>query len=267
MPPDFEAIAHAVKQVESSGGTNVGPRYEPVFQRRYLQGKPQWEALAKRYGWKAVSSSYGPWQIMYPVAVELGFTGSPAELADPAINRQYFDKKFQRDYQATRGDLQKTLLRYNGGGDPTYPQRVLQFLKPRSHVPPTHPGGRMATLDEMRLEGPEVHEQITKQLYRMETNLKAMGLGAMTPEQLRRSYERIKQGIVAVVQSQKRAALGGSGQVPPSPAAPPPMPASSNPPPPVPGTDLPVSTFAEAGFINDASGQATEQGRNRLGIR
>src|SRR3990167_3916587 len=132
---------------------------------------------------------------------------------------------------------------------------------------PTHAGGRMATLDEMRLEGPEVHEQITKQLYRMETNLKAMGLGAMTPEQLRRSYERIKQGIVAVVQSQKRAALGGSGQVPPSPAAPPPMPASSNPPPPVPGTDLPLNTFAEAGFINDASGQATEQGRNRLGIR
>ena len=123
----------------------------------------------------------------------------------------------------------------------------------------------MATLDEMRLEGPEVHEQITKQLYRMDQNLKAMGLGSMTPEQLRRSYERIKQGVVAVVQSQQRPAPGGSGQTPPSPAASPQTP--SSPPSPVPGTDLPLSTFAEGGFVNDASGQATGQVRNRLGIR
>ena len=210
MPLDLEAIAEAVKQVESSGGTNVGPRYEPGFQRRYLQGKPRWEALAKQYGWQAVSSSYGPWQVLFPVAVELGFTGSPQQLADPAINRQYFDKKFQRDYQASGGNLAKTLLRYNGGGDPTYPQRVMKFLKP-SAVPPqtpsvSQPGGKMPTLDQMKLEGPEVHEKISQQLYRMDKNVQAMGLGPMSPEDLRYAYGRIKTGIVQLVSQQNQGA-------------------------------------------------------------
>src|SRR3990167_7300309 len=220
MPPDFEAIANAVKQVESSGGTNVGPRYEPGFQRRYLQGKPQWEALAKRYGWKAVSSSYGPWQIMYPVAVELGFTGSPQQLADPTVNRQYFDKKFQRDYQATGGNLQKSLLRYNGGSDPTYPQRVLQFLTPSSRSTPIHPGGRMPTLDEMKLEGPELHEKILRELYRVDKNMQAMG--PMTPQELRESYEKVKSGVVQVV-SQMKSQRRSPGGTPP-PGAPPGLP-------------------------------------------
>lgn len=218
MPLDLEAIAEAVKQVESSGGTNIGPRYEPGFQRRYLQGKPRWEALAKQYGWQAVSSSYGPWQIMFPVAVELGFTGSPQQLADPVVNRQYFDKKFQRDYQATGGHLEKSLLRYNGGGDPTYPQRVFKFLHP-SPKSPVQPGGRMPTLDQMKLEGPEVHEKISQQLYRMDQNLQAMGLGPMSPEDLRSVYGKIKTGVVQVVSQHSQTDSRPDQSLPPPPGS------------------------------------------------
>ena len=238
MPPDFEAIANAVKQVESSGGTNVGPRYEPGFQRRYLQGKPRWEALAKQYGWQAVSSSYGPWQIMYPVAVELGFTGSPQQLADPAVNRQYFDKKFLKDYQATKGSLTKTLLRYNGGADPTYPNRVLRFLKPSISSRPT-PGGRMPTLDQMKLEGPEVHEKISQQLYRMDKNVQAMGLGPMTPEDLRYAYGKIKSAVVQMVSQQGKPLAGAA-----PPGAPPGLPPTAQSP--VPsgqGQPTPINTL------------------------
>ena len=126
----LEDIAKAVSMVESSGGTNSVPRYEPGFQRRYLQGKPQWEQLAKQHGWQAVSSSYGKFQIMYPTAVELGFKGTPQQLADPVINRQLFEKKFTRDFQKT-GSLQGALLRYNGGGNPQYPSKVIKYLPKR----------------------------------------------------------------------------------------------------------------------------------------
>ena len=139
MPPDtrllqqkygdntLEELANAVSMVESSGGKNATPRYEPGFQKRYLQGKPQWEQLAKQYGWQAVSSSYGPYQIMFPTAVDLGFKGTPQQLADPVINRQYFDKKFTKDFAKT-GNVQMALLRYNGGGNPNYPNLVMSYL-------------------------------------------------------------------------------------------------------------------------------------------
>ena len=135
MPLDIEAVAKAVKQVESSGGKDTRSRYEPGFERRYSR---KWlregdaafrQAMLTQFGPKAVYASHGAYQIMYPVAVELGFRGTPAQLAEEATNRQFFEKKFKRDYQTTGGDLSKTLLRYNGGADPTYPKRVLRCLK------------------------------------------------------------------------------------------------------------------------------------------
>lgn len=125
----MDEIAQAISLQESSGGTDVGPRYEPGFEQRYLRGKPQWESLAKQYGWKAVSSSYGPHQIMYPVAVELGYEGSPKDLADPVVNRLFFEKKWMRDWERTGGDFDKTLLRYNGGGDKSYAKKIRMNLE------------------------------------------------------------------------------------------------------------------------------------------
>ena len=125
----LEEIAKAVAMVESSGGTNVGPRFEPGFLRRYLskQLEPDFEKLRAQYGNEAMASSYGPWQVLYRTAYENGFRGSPQQLADPTINRQLFEKKFTNDFNRT-GRLRDALLRYNGGGNPQYPDKVIQYL-------------------------------------------------------------------------------------------------------------------------------------------
>lgn len=116
----------------------------------------------------------------------------------------------------------------------------------------------MPTLKEMQLEGPEVQEKILAQVYRLDQNVQAMGLGPLDPQQLRETFEKIKAGLVQFVSQQ--------GQAPSTtqPAASRPVAPAQVP---VPAPSLPLSTFAEGGLVNDASGQATQQVRNRLGIR
>lgn len=107
----------------------------------------------------------------------------------------------------------------------------------------------MPTLDDMTLDGPAVHEQIVQQLHRMDQNLQQMGLGPMSPDDLRLAYGKIKTGVAQVVKQRN--------QPPPSPTTTPPAPAPN----------LPLSTFAEGGLISDSSGQETARIRNQLGIR
>ena len=121
----------------------------------------------------------------------------------------------------------------------------------------------MPTLDEMTLEGPELEDKIVAQMYRIEQNLKAMGLGPMAPPELRYTHDRIKQGVVAAVQAQKQQKRQATGS--PAGVARPPLPPPTQAPAPAP--NLPLSTFAEGGLINDQSGQATQQIRNRLGVQ
>ena len=133
----LDDIAKAVAMVESSGGTNSVPRYEPGFQKIY--GKkyetelfPELFAnMLSRYGQEKVYASYGRHQIMWPVAVELGFRGTPEELADEKTNRFYFEKKFNRDWKGSGGNLTGAFLRYNGGGNPDYPNKVIRYLPKR----------------------------------------------------------------------------------------------------------------------------------------
>lgn len=84
----------AIAMVESHGGHDKRANYERAFDvhGRYFNEEltNKWTAgadpmlkLPMRY---MVASSFGPWQIMFPVACELGFEGSPFELADPRTN-------------------------------------------------------------------------------------------------------------------------------------------------------------------------------------
>ena len=43
----------------------------------------------------------------------------------------------------------------------------------------------MPTLDEMKLEGPELHEKILRELYRVDKNMQDMGLWSMRPQEVR----------------------------------------------------------------------------------
>lgn len=81
-PPGLDPtlLLMALSLVESSGGFNNRPRVEPA----YLPGGRYCDqALYGQYGDDA-AASWGPLQVMYVTARELGFEGSPQELGQPA---------------------------------------------------------------------------------------------------------------------------------------------------------------------------------------
>ena len=108
---------------------------------------------------------------------------------------------------------------------------------------------------DMNLDDPKVHEHILAQVFRLDRNLKAMGLGPMDPLQLRSTYAKIKQAVAQLV-AQK-------GQTT-APAGPRPMMQAL---PPAPTPQVPMSMLAEGGDIADSSGKYTQQVRQRYGIR
>lgn len=86
-------------------------RHEPGFYRRYLKGKPEWEAFNPR----RVSSSYGLMQIMYPTAVMHGFQGEPELLFVPEINLDWGCRHLVQLIDWAGGNTYKALAAYNGG--------------------------------------------------------------------------------------------------------------------------------------------------------
>lgn len=74
-------LVEAIIRTESSGLANAY-RFEPAFWGRYLKDHP----LYRHRDPKAVSASYGLMQVMYPVAVENGYTGAPEGLYDVSTN-------------------------------------------------------------------------------------------------------------------------------------------------------------------------------------
>ena len=89
-------------------------RHEPAFWTRYLAGKPEWAGSNPR----VVSSSYGLCQVMYPTAIQLGFSRAhPAEwLFVPSTNLA-LGARYLRDlitWAGVRG-VALALAAYNGG--------------------------------------------------------------------------------------------------------------------------------------------------------
>ena len=100
-------------------------RYEPKFWEKYLKDNPEWEGEDPAL----VSASWGLCQLMYVVAVELGFkkgrTGE--ELCDPVVNIELAAKKLRLildtlykykipDKNFMLLPIEICLARYNGGG-------------------------------------------------------------------------------------------------------------------------------------------------------
>ena len=94
---DPERLMASLAMVESDGWKNKQPNFEPAFYAggRYFNHHLHAEAmhradpvLESSMG-KLAASSMGPFQVMYPVAVELGFEGSPLELIDPRVNIEF----------------------------------------------------------------------------------------------------------------------------------------------------------------------------------
>lgn len=138
---DPELVAAMIMQ--ESAGNCWAMRYEPNFFRKYLQDKPlsllggyvPSETKATRITERMLRScSFGLMQVMGQVARELGFSDDNlTRLLDPEINLYWGTFKLNSLLKARteKNDADKishALLRWNGGGDPSYPNKVLAHI-------------------------------------------------------------------------------------------------------------------------------------------
>jgi soluble lytic murein transglycosylase-like protein len=122
-----ELVAAVILQ--ESRGDAFAIRYEPLFFVRYIDGKK-----LNHYVPKTISPtterhsramSWGLMQIMGETARQFGFDGeSLAELVEPETNIEIGCRILSRHSEKT-ADMEATLLRYNGGGNKSYPKEVI----------------------------------------------------------------------------------------------------------------------------------------------
>lgn len=116
------ALVMAVIEHESSWNP-WAVRYEPAFYARYIASMklPETEKTLR-------ATSFGLMQVMGQVAREKGFDEKYlTALCDP-INGVVFGCRKLRECVAATADITAALLRYNGGGDPSYPVIVLGLM-------------------------------------------------------------------------------------------------------------------------------------------
>lgn len=116
--------------VEQESGWNPWAlRYEPAFFQRYivplnLQDKTEAEARA---------ISWGLMQVMGQVAREHGFKGPLSALCNPENGLDMGCKVFAAKLNDARGEVDRALLLWNGGGNPDYPKQVLARMTNYQH--------------------------------------------------------------------------------------------------------------------------------------
>jgi soluble lytic murein transglycosylase-like protein len=118
------ALVAAVIEQESSWDT-WAMRYEPAFYERYIVPMN----LEDRTAAFARATSFGLMQLMGQTAIEFGFKGKYASsLCDPDLGVDFGCAKLRSCLDKNGGDLTKSLLSYNGGGNTFYPAQVLARL-------------------------------------------------------------------------------------------------------------------------------------------
>lgn len=115
-----EAVA-----MQESGLRPSAFRHEPGFYLRYLKKNPEYKGLDPM----RVSSSYGLLQVMYPTAVDYGFTGDPEELFLLPVNLHYGVKVLKDLLQRFKGDTTLALAAYNGGPGNAHAKIPLEYAR------------------------------------------------------------------------------------------------------------------------------------------
>lgn len=120
-------------------------RYEPGFEKRYgetviAEAQKFVTSVKFTVTWateiKQRCMSWGLAQIMGQVARERGFVGPLAQLCEPATGLAFACKHLAAYLKISGGDIRAALLRYNGGGDPEYPEKVMTLAAKYSVNPP-----------------------------------------------------------------------------------------------------------------------------------
>lgn len=100
LPPGVESyyLMVALAAVESSLGTNCGPRYEPAYDvgGAFWKLSHQQRDLVADYGF-AAACSFGPWQMMY---CNFPFHQIAGGLTEPSSLLQYSDRQAAISYAA-----------------------------------------------------------------------------------------------------------------------------------------------------------------------
>ena len=122
--------------IQESSLNQYAYKYEDAFYRNHLHYLTKERMLGRvptipnmdsEKHFRAVSWGYT--QILGETARELGFEGQfLTELLNPVVNIEYGAKYFSICLKKHGGDRVKSLLAYNGGGDLTYPDKVIARL-------------------------------------------------------------------------------------------------------------------------------------------
>lgn len=84
-----EALLCAVLYCESKMGKKAEPRQEPAYMPSGSMFTKEFVRSAYEDYGEDAASSYGPWQVPYLVARQLGFKDEPSKLADPETNIEF----------------------------------------------------------------------------------------------------------------------------------------------------------------------------------
>ncbi len=85
------AVLRAIAQVETNyGARGLATLHESAYcyGGKYYLGSADLQRLSTTYGCLA-HQSYGPWQILFMTAYEVGFRGDPVELREPSRSIEY----------------------------------------------------------------------------------------------------------------------------------------------------------------------------------
>lgn len=125
--------------MQESSGNPYAIRYEPAFFRKYLEGidpknlpgaQPNYKEVTPLTESRARAFSYGLCQVMGQTAREFGFKSDfLTELCDPETNLNLGARILAHHLLKTRGDVRAALLRWNGGSNKSYPDKVLARIK------------------------------------------------------------------------------------------------------------------------------------------
>lgn len=119
-----KALVCAVCHHESGNWNQWAVRYEPAFYERYIK-----DMKLSPTEKTCRAQSYSLMQVMGQVAREFGFSGDYlTELLDPETNLKYGCLKLKQCMDRENQDVRNSLLRYNGGNDPKYPDKVLRHI-------------------------------------------------------------------------------------------------------------------------------------------
>lgn len=113
------ALVCAVVEQESSWDPKA-KRYEPGFYERYIV-----PLTVKTTEGHLRAFSWGLMQVMGQVARELGFKGDLTDIQDPMIGLTLGCEHLKNKLDAAKGNVEKALLLWNGGGNKDYPKQVL----------------------------------------------------------------------------------------------------------------------------------------------